>query len=477
MFVIDPFTASILILKMAMAGCVVDVGLKTYDILKKTRNKLATSKLGNKKDMGKLTGTNGMILSKNFQLTFKKMLEGICIISPTGSGKTASVFIPNLLSNNFLKSSIVITDPKKEMWNLTSKFQRSIGRTPILLEILGESGHYNPLEQCEDFTEIKDLASNLLQNGELSIQMASGRTGGSSEWINMAVPLWTAVLLMCKTISGALKILINTPMLELTNMFETCNNEDALEQWRIFQSSGGSPKTMASIISTLLSSLQLFTDHNIIRTTSKSDFKPQDLRTKTIALYIVYDESKSNYISPFLSIFYSQLIEKIMHSEGLPVLFLLDEFANIGRVNNFSQIVSVGRSRGLGFCVCLQNIAQLINIYGKNNTTTILNNLKTKCVLPSLSDFEALQYLSNLCGDTEIETESKSEDKTSHSKTTRKLFTADEIRRLGDEEILIIPHNKLPFLDKQNQYFNQQKYIQNADDFWFEKYSKQQQEY
>jgi type IV secretion system protein VirD4 len=445
-----------------MAGVVTDVGLIAYKGLKKTRKKLATSKLGSKKDMGRLTGIDGLILSKELQLSFNKTLEGTCVIAPTGEGKTTSIFMPNLLSNYLPKSSIVITDPKKEMWNLTSEYQRSIGRTPILLEILGDEGHYNPLTECSNFTEIKDLASNLLQNGELAIQLASGRTGGESTWINSAIPLWCATLLMCKTISGALKVLINTPSLELANMFENCGNEDALEQFRIFQSSNGSPKTMSSIVSTLLSSLQLFTDHNIIKTTSKSDFKPSDLREHPIALYIVYDEAKANYLSPFLSVFYTQLIDKIMYSEGLPVLFFLDEAQNIGRISNLSQTVAVGRSRGLGFILCLQNLVRLYDVYGKNNTTTILNCLKTKCILPSLSDFEALTYLSNLCGDTQITTTSTSDQKTSHSETTRKLFTPDEIRRIGDDKVLIIPHNKLPFLDDQNTYYTQKRYTDNV---------------
>jgi len=456
------------LLWLAMAIPTIDLVL----LFKKNKQKLATSRLGTQKDVEKLLGVDGLIISRNFQLSYKKTQEGVVVISPTGGGKTTGIFLPNLLSNSMPKSSIVITDIKKELWNLTSDYQKSIGREPILLEILGESGNYNPLDHCSDFTEMKDLASNLLQNGELAIQLNSGRTGGESTWINAAIPLWTATLLMCKTISGALKVLINTPSLELADKFESCGNKDAIEQWRIFASSAGSPKTYSSTVSTLLSSLQLFTDHNIIKTTSKSDFKPQDLRKKPIALYIVYTANKANYLSPFLSIFYSQLIDKIMQSEGLPVEFLMDEFANLGRISNFAQIVSVARSYKLGFCVCLQNIAQLVNIYGKNNTTTILNNLKTKCVLPSLSDYEALQYLSNLCGDKEVKTESINDKGKSHSMTTRKLFTPDEIRRLNDEEILIIPHNKLPFLDNQNLYYNEQKYVKNANQRYYNLYAK-----
>lgn len=430
--------------------------------LTKNKSRLATSRLGGKKDLWRLTGTDGLVLSKKFQLTFKKSLEGTVIIAPTGEGKTTSIFLPNLLSNSLPESSIIISDPKGELWNLTSAYQKSIGRTPILFEPLGKNAHYNLLEHCNSFTEVRELATNIIQNGELSIQLASGRSGGSSEWLNMAIPLFTAMLLICKTVSGAVKILINTPSLELPEMFVHCGNEDAKEQFNIFMASAASPKTMSSIVSTLLSSLQLFTDHDLINTTSKSDFKPLDLREKPVALYIKYDEAKSNYLAPFLSCFYSQLIDKVMYGDGLPVLFMLDEFQNIGRISNFAQIVAVGRSRNLGFLICLQNLVRLYDIYGKNNTTTILNNMKTKCILPSLSDYEALSYISNLCGDKEIQTESTSGDKKTHSATVKKLFTADEIRRIEDDKILIIAHNKLPFLDNQNTYYTQKRYTDNV---------------
>ncbi|EJE7236562.1 type IV secretory system conjugative DNA transfer family protein, partial [Clostridium botulinum] len=425
------------------------------------KNKLASSEIGTKKDYKKLTGKDGLTLSKNFQLNFKKTLEGTCVIAPTGEGKTSSIFLPNLLSNNLPKCSLIISDPKGELFETSNKYQKSIGRKPILFEPLGNNAKYNPLQFCNNFTEVRELATNIIQNGGLSLQMATGRNGGSTEWENMAIPLFTAALLNSKTISGAVKFLINTPSVELPEILGNNKNPDIKEQFNIFMASAESPKTMSSIISTLLTNLQLFTDHNIINSTSSSTFTPNDFRKTPVALYIKYDEVKSNYLSPFLSVFYTQLINKIMYSNGLPVLFLLDEFQNIGRINNFEQIDAVCRSRQVGFLVCLQNLVKIYDIYGKNNATTILNNLKTKCILPSLTDLEALNYISNLCGDTEINTESISGEKKTYSKTTRRLFTGDEVRRIPDDKILIIAHNKLPFLDEQNTYYTQEKYTRN----------------
>lgn len=423
-------------------------------LIKKKKVALATSKLGGLKDMGKLLGNDGLILSKEFQLNFKKVLEGVCCVAPTGEGKTTSITLPNLLSNDLPISSLVVADPKGEQYEICKDYQKSIGRAPILFEPLGNSAKYNPLDHCKNFTEIRELATNLLQNGELAIQLATGKSGGSSEWITMAIPLLTAALMENKNISEAVKFLINTPPLMLPETLGMSSNEDTIEQFNIFMSSASSPKTMSCIISTLLTSTQLFTDHDLINSTSKSDFSPTDLREKPIALFIKYDESKGNYLSPFLSVFYSQLINKIMYKEGLPVLFLLDEFQNIGRLSNFAETVAVSRSKNIGFLVILQNLVKLYDIYGKNNTTTILNNLKTKCVLPSLSDYEAMTYISNLCDDKQYEGESITEGRKTHTQVVRKLFTPGEIRRIADDQILIVAHNKLPFLDAQNIYYS-----------------------
>jgi len=444
-------------LLIAMAIPITDMGIK----LTKGRVKLATSKLGTRHDLGRLNGNDGLILSKQCQLSFKKTLEGVCVVGPTGEGKSTSIMLPNLLSNHLPKSSIIVADPKGELHNLTHKYQESIGRRTILFEPLGNNAHYNPLDHCSDFTESRELASNLLINGELAIQLASGKNGGSSEWTNMSIPLFTSTILNSKTISQAVKFLINSTPKEITETLGESKNEDIKEQFRIFMSAAGSPKTLSSILSTLLTSLQLFTDHKLINSTSKSDFSPIDFRKEPTILYIKYDEAKSNYLSPFLSVFYSQLINKIMYAEGLPVLFLLDEMQNVGRLSNFEQVVAVSRSKNIGFLICLQNLVKLYDIYGKNNTTTILNNLKSKVILPSLSDYDALSYLSNLCGDKEVNTESHNRDNISTSKTVKKLFTADEIRRIEDDKLLIIAHNKLPFLDKQNTYYTQDKYTNN----------------
>lgn len=437
-------------------------GLKFFAI---NKSSLGTSKLGKTKDLGRLRGDDGFIISKNFQLNFKKSCENVGVMAPPGEGKTTSVFAPNLLSNHFPKCSIVVPDPKGQLWKLTSKYQNSIGRKPILFEPLGSEGHYNPLQHCKDFTEIRQLAVNILENAQLAT--GNSTDGKQSEWVSMSTPLLTAALLYEKTIPAALDLVILNDEDELEKLFSNASPE-VQKQFLIFKTSLRSPGTVDSIRSTLATSLALYGDPLLIKTISKNDFTPEELREKPIAIYIRYDSAKSKYLAPFLGIFYTQMIEKIMYSYGndkLPVIFMMEELQNCGKIQGLETTLAISRDYLMPFLCCLQNVSKLYDIYGKNNAMTIFNCLKTKAVLPSLSDIEALHYISELCGDTEIDI---TQSKGTTTKTSRRLFTTDEIRRLSndnsnsDGKVLIIAHNKLPFLDDQEVYYKNEKYLKNV---------------
>lgn len=459
------------IIGASIAGIALNNVLGTED----SRNKLATSKVGTIKDLKGLTG-EGLQISRNVKLNDKSSFEHICILGPTGSGKTTSEFLPNLLSENIPQnSSIVVSDPKGELYQLTSEYQRLIGREPILFSPLEPaiSLKYNPLEQCIDFTEVRELGANLLMNGALAMEIATGKKSGGTEWLQMAQPLFIAALLYCRkldktrnTIPEALKLIINNTDEELDNIFKSAGNE-AREQYQIYKTCTQSERTSAGIKITLTSNLQLFTDPKLIQATKRTDFTADELRKRPICLYISYPVRKANYLSPFTSCFYSQFIDKITENNtGRPVYFLWDEFANVGQLSNFPQNVATVRSSRMSFIICLQSFNQLEQVYGKENALAIWNNLKIKVALPGISDNETLTLLSNLCGETEVDTttETKSNGKISrsYSKSKKKLFTQDEIRRIGSKELLIIAHNRQPVLDTQNLYFEQECYTKNV---------------
>lgn len=443
---------------------------------------LAKSKFKDSQELNNNLGNDGLRISKTIQLTEKTDMEGVVIFGSTGSGKTTSFFFPNLLSND-LKGSIIVTDPKGELYELTSKYQQDVCKRKVYkMDLMNPdySEKYNLLENCKDSTEVLQLASSLLFNGSLSVELATGKKAGGIEWIQMAEPLLAAALFYVKTleypynnIEFAFQLLITLDSEKLGLLFQQSKDLDCMTQFNIFKQVGGADRTEGSVKITLSSNMKLFTDRNINKIASKTTFNIEKFREEPSILYISYPERKSSYLAPFTAPFFSQIIDKLLDSHNKksnPIHLLFEEFCNIGSLNNMSINCSTVRSRKISISICLQSITQLFQVYGKDNAMSILNNLKTKIILPGMNDIETLKYIATLCGDTEISTRNISINNKdnnvseSYHKQRRKLFEDGELRTLEDNEMLVLVANKQPILDLQEVYYRESKYTDNVSD-------------
>lgn len=456
-----------------------------------------TAKEGNIGELHDLSGKDGFTLSKNIRLSASKSYEHVAIIGPTGSGKSTSFFIPNLLDLDGTHSAVV-TDPKGELHDLTYSYLKSLGYNIIKLEPLNPEQnkfYYNPLLIVEDSTQIREIAQLILTNGNKSVELSTGGSSGGAEWINMSIPLLTATFAYVKefgkekTINESIDIILQDDLKTMEEKFKKCSK--AYRQFLIFKASSGSERTLSSIKSVLTSNIQLFLDDKIEEFTKSpievnaignpvinmnKVFNPKLLREKPTILFVCVPETKSTYMMPLMSVFYSQVLDVCMTiKEGYPILFMLDEFANIGIIPSIANITATARSRRIGLSLGLQGVEQLSRNYGEENASDILNNLKTKVIFSGLTG-ESAQYVSDLAGVTTIETKSYSTNQgstnnaqnvisnvfggqnVSRSGVRRELITTDEVRRMDENEVLIIAHNKNPVRDNKNTYYTQKRY-------------------
>lgn len=424
-----------------------------FEAAYKGSQKVGTSFISTAFKNRNLMANDGFKLNSKTILSEKTINEHICILGPTGSGKSTSLYIPNLLSNN-IRGSIIVSDPKGELYKLTSEYQKSIGRFVLQFNVLGKGASFNPLSLCKSVREYSQLAQLLLINGSLTYELQTGKKSNDVTWIQMCQSLLTASLMTQDTISKALKLILNHSIDELDQFFNR-QRKEVVEQYNSFKMCIESPKTMSSIKITLSSNLSLFLDDLSINTT---DFNIDDFQKKETILYISYPENKSIYLSPFMACFYSQLIDRMIdnfNEKSLPVHLFFDEFANIGQLSNITQNISTARSRKISFILCLQSLTQLKQIYGEYNTLSILNNCATKLILRGLSDVETLNYISRLCGTTEIEV-------MENGKTFKKLkllFTEEELRTLNENILLCICSNRKPMLLKKDVYYKNKEYL------------------
>ena len=144
-----------------------------------------------------------------------------------------------------------------------------------------------------------------------------------------------------------------------------------------------------------------------------------------------------------------------------PTYFILDEFANIGKIPDFDKKISTSRSRKISFSVILQNLDQLEAVYDKSHET-IIGNCDT-CLFLGSNSQKTVEYFSKELGEKTIGHESWSVNKDknmwrqgynkSEQIMARALMTPDELRRLDNDMCIILEKGLKPIKAPKYYYF------------------------
>ena len=227
------------------------------------------------------------------------------------------------------------------------------------------------------------------------------------------------------------------------------------------------PSTTKSYMGIVSARLGLFNDSGMCFATSSNEMNFDTFADKPTALFIIIpDEKESRHGIATMMI--SQLYKKLVDlANGYPnsklpraVYFLLDEFANLPKIEKIDTMITVSRSRNIFFSLVIQSFSQLNAKYGDDVAATLKGNCPIKIFIGT-DDAKTCEEFSKLCGDITLETTSTSESKqkdekgkdnpsktTSLSTTSRPLIYPDELGHLGNKdgtgEIIIKILNEFP---------------------------------
>ena len=419
-----------------------------------------------------LNNKKGIILAEdNYLPVDKRGNVNVLVVGGSGSGKSASYSIPNAFQ---MLGSYVFTDPKGELYDRTAGYLKQHGYEIKVLNLVKPqySDGYNPLMHISSEIDV-DVIANTIVKGQKS-------DGGGSD------PFWDDSAEML------LKALIYYLMAARPE--EEQNLASCAELVRAANSNGGSnlltelisklpydhparmnyksieiapEKTYSSILSTLQSKLGKFDSKEIAELTSTDTIKFEDIGSKKTAVYVISSDTHAAY-DFLLTIFFSQMIQQLYNFADdnggrlkVPTYFILDEFANIGKIPDFDKKISTSRSRKISFSVILQNLDQLEAIYDKSYET-IIGNCDTHVFLGSNS-YKTVEYFSKALGEKTIERESisVSRDKQHHRTGTsdsdqimaRALMTPDELRRLDNDLCIVFEKGIKPVKANKFYYF------------------------
>lgn len=236
------------------------------------------------------------------------------------------------------------------------------------------------------------------------------------------------------------------------------------------------PTTTKSYMGIVSARLGIFNDSGMCFATSCNEMNFDSFGDKPTALFIIIPdekESRHGIATMMISQLYKKLVDLANNYPGskLPraVYFLLDEFANLPKIEKIDTMITVSRSRNIFFSLVIQSFSQLNAKYGDDVAATLKGNCPIKIFIGT-DDAKTCEEFSKLCGDITLETTSTSESRqkdekgkenpnktTSLSTTSRPLIYPDELGHLGNKdgtgEIIVKILNEFPMRINSTMYW------------------------
>ena len=381
------------------------------------------------------------------------------VIGSTGAGKTQTTVLPmvHILAKN--DESMIVTDPKGEIYEETCELLKSRGYNIVLLNFRDpqQGNMWNPLHLPYSLYKSGniDKATELLDDLAINILYDESSKGQDPFWEKTSADYFAGLSLGLFEDAEPNEINLNSISLMTTVGEEKLANTTYVKEYFSFKDPAGTAyinasstllapnETKGSILSVFKQKIKLFSSReNLSEMLSNNDFDMRDIGKKKTAVFIVIQDEKKTYhslVTIFLKQCYETLISVAQECGGkLPhrTNFILDEFANMPPLKDVTTMVTAARSRNMRFTFIIQNFAQLYEVYGKEQGETIKGNCGNIVYLIS-TELSALEEISKMCG----EVKSKEKDKTSSTP----LVTVSDLQRLKQWETIILRLRMMPF--------------------------------
>lgn len=410
---------------------------------------------------------SGVVLSsedKKNEIIMAKAIHAM-VIGNTGSGKTQTFVNPNIniLSQCKDKPSMIIADPKGELYESTSKMLHERGYELQVIDLISpiKSKRWNPLSYIYDNYQQMVKIKNKKQNAELTkddfdaIQELNDLVYNDIDNIvktffkvpNKNDPMWElgmqsllkAILLAMLEDSEKKELHMTKDKFNFANLRAvaslTQNNGEELKKYfkdREKSSStfilsnsvlNSSEKTFQSYATTMGQALNLFSDGGLRTFTSENEVDFSVFDEKPVALFLkIPDERQERYdiASIFYDIAYKELVRKARKNGGTlnkKLYFIIDEFGNLPQIPNLDKMLAVSRSRNIYFILILQSYGQLDKIYSKDVAKIIKDNCNIEVFIGSKEEGTQREF-SKKCGNYSVTSISVSQGDKSLSGST-----------------------------------------------------------
>ncbi|MDN5316721.1 MAG: type secretion system protein VirD4 [Thermoanaerobacterium sp.] len=422
-------------------------------------------------------GTNeGLILGKinGRTVTLPKKTyfnRNVAVFGAPGSMKSRSYVRTNILQLAKEGQSIIVTDPKGELFNDMAQFLRDMGYNVKIFNLVSmiHSDRWNPVDVIQDDIDAQTFAEVVISNTKIA-----GSKSGDPFWDRAEQNLLKALVLYVATeysgrernLASVYSLLASSDPKQIDMIFKGLpNGHPAKMPYNIYAQANDTVRT--GVVIGLGTRLQVFQNRLVQRLTEESDID-LELPGKDKCAYFCVSSDMDSTFDFLAGLFFSFLFIKLIRYADMNgghcdpnVYFLLDEFPNIGAIPDFTKKISTMRSRGIHSSVIFQNIAQLKNRYPNDAWQEIIGNCDTRLFL-GCTDTATAEFVSALLGQATVQSQSIRKKAgfegmfdfgdVSISTQKRALLNPDEILRLEPMSALLILRGQKPFKVEKMDY-------------------------
>ena len=459
-------------------------GIKLWG--RKASDSHGSARFATRKERAAFERADGLLIGRDLDTGKLLRYDGpahLLTLAPTRAGKGVGTVIPNLL---LAERSVLVIDPKGENARIAGEARKRFGAVHIL-DPFGVTGMpasaYNPLGRLD--AESPDLGEDAASLAEALVMDPPGQQS-EAHWNEEAKALLAGLIMFAvahedqtrKTLATVRDYLTLPPekFRALLGLMQDTDAAGGLIARAANRFLGKSHREAASVMSSAQRHTHFLDSPRIVAATARSDFQFSALRHDLTSIFLVLPPNRLDAYSRWLRLLVAQALQDIARDAEhrtthrndaeaaqagaarlkQPALFLLDEFAALGRLEAVERAMGLMAGYGLQLWPILQDMSQLKDLYGARANTFVANAgvLQTFGV----NDFEMAKWLSQMIGreTTGYQTEShKPGDApaTSYNVTARDLMTPDEIMQIPPHVQLLRVQGKPVMIARKLRYF------------------------
>lgn len=422
-----------------------------------------------------LRSKHGMMLGKDKNGYFiSGGYQHALLFAPTGSGKGVGFAIPNLL---YWNESCIVHDIKLENYDLASGYRQKKLKQKVYVwspaDPDGVSHCYNPIDWVSSkpgqmVDDVQKIANLILPEKEF--------------WQNEARSLFVGVVLYLIAVPEKLKT--------FGEVVRTLRSDDVNYNLAVVLDTIGkyihpvaymniaaflqkADKERSGVISTLNSGLELWANPIIDTATASSDFNIGNFKKELTTVFVGITPDNIKRLEPLMKVFYQQATEFLARKvpkadEPYGVLFLMDEFPTLGKMEQFSIGIAYFRGYKVRLFLIVQDTEQLKGTYEEAGMNSFLSN-STYRITFAANNMETANLISQLCGNKTVEQVSHNKPKFLDFNPASRSLHVSEVQRalLLPQEVILLPRDEQivliesfpPIKSKKIKYYEDKFFI------------------